>query len=566
MTRRQRPARALILLPDLVLLAGLTLITAKARALMLPYLTVSPDSVDPMLRAAQMLHGSSWLPVSHGPQFGPALYWLHLPYVVFADSLRGCFARMAVGQAISVGVVYLALRFGLVRGASGRDVGAIWAIRIGAVVAATAIACAHGPRLALAHTYELYQAPLLAAAAGAAALLALKGHRRTWFAVSLTLVPIAVMVHPMAICLVPGSVWLAAILARRHGARSLVPALVVAGVAALPGWFQMFRVLRSSSNGFGGLGAVASSASGDSPPGIGAIVTTFVRPELPPLGILLVLAPAVTLGVAVVAHRRSRDRADRALAGFAAWAVLTQASLLGAALAIGYLQPYHLRLLLPVSALCLGALVARATLPVTRRFASPPVDPSPFARPLLALGTTVALVVASGLAVRLSVQPWLEREPLSDVLRHQKIGESISKHADDEAHWVEILSLGGPRSAWGYGPGAVMDAILGGPRPGQFSADGALYLVVHGPEPELGRAIEVAGRFSVQPVEPAWGFLPGLQILRAEDPAAVQGYTAALCASQPGVRARADAWKILDTETEPRTSPEAWFDPCVFGE
>ncbi|MDP7113941.1 MAG: hypothetical protein QGH45_18365, partial [Myxococcota bacterium] len=62
-------SRTLSLLPDVLLAGSLLLITSLVRGRMLPFVTVSPDSVDPLLRAFQIEPGGSWLPPGHGPQF-----------------------------------------------------------------------------------------------------------------------------------------------------------------------------------------------------------------------------------------------------------------------------------------------------------------------------------------------------------------------------------------------------------------------------------------------------------------------------------------------------------------
>lgn len=571
-----RPGRRrLRLLPDLVLLAGVVAVAAWSRLQMLPFLTVSPDSVDPMLRASQILHGGSWLPPGHGPQFGPALYWLHLPYVIDATTLRECFGRMLGGQATTALIAFLALRVGLSRLGSRGDDAPPWPARLGAMAAATAIACAHGPRLALAHTYETYQAPMLAAAAGACAFLALSGRRPGWLALSFALIPLAVMVHPMAICLAPGAVLLAVPVVRRHGGRSLVPALAVAALVAVPGLIQALRVVLESPEGLSALGAVATSASGGSEDGLAGlrdILATFARPELPPLGPALLLAPVTALAIALIVHRRSRDRADRALAWFAGWATLVQLSLLGAALAIGYLQPYHLRILLPLAAMQLGVLVARLAALTWRWLSSAaPVESGPGLRAVLGLAASAVLIVLLGFAAERSVTRWADRLPRQDDLDvHLWLYHAISVDSSFVGeHWVEILSLGGRRSAWGYGPGVVMQELDCVRSPRWFSADGDLYLVVHGPRTEREAVERMARSYSDDHVRPALGHEPPDRLLlQFNAPARSRDFTAALCESFPDARARNDAWKYLDRRGELAGAgvPEDWFDPCIFRE
>lgn len=567
--------RGLRLLPDLVLLAGVVAVAAWSRLQMLPFVTVSPDSVDPMLRASQMLHGGSWLPPGHGPQFGPALYWLHLPYVADAYSLRECFGRMLGGQAATALIAFLALRIGLSRLGSRGDDGSLWAARLGAASAATAIACAHGPRLALAHTYETYQAPLLAAAAGACAFLALIGRRPGWLALSFALVPLAVMVHPMAICLVPGAVLLAVPIVRRHGGRSLVPALAVAALVAVPGLVQAARVVLESPEGLSALGTVATSASGGSDGGVAgfrSILSTFVRPELPPLGPALLLAPVAALALALFVHRRAHDRADSALAWFAGWAALVQLSLLGAALAIGYLQPYHLRILLPLAAMQLGVLVARGAALTWRGLSTAaPVEAGPVLRAVLGLAASAVLLALLAFAAERSVARWSDRLPRQDDLDvHLWLDFAISADAAFVGkHWVEILSLGGPRSAWGYGPGVVMQELDCVRSPQWFSAGGDLYLVIHGPRTERDAVERLALPFFSYPVRLVGGDrAPDVLVLRFDTPSRSRGFTAALCEALPDARARNDAWKYVDRRdgANAANAPEDWFDPCVFGE
>ncbi len=553
--RRRLPA----VLPDLVLAGALVLITAAARRAMVPFVSVSPDSVDPLLRAFQIGGGGGWLPPSHGPQFGPALYWLQLPLVIGADGLRAAFERMLAGQALIALAVYLAVRAAWRGGSDGA-----WPARLGAFAAALAVATAHGPRLALAHTYEAYQAPELVALATLATVLALVNGRRGPLAAAALLTPLAVMVHPLAVCLVPGLLLAGWHGLRRDGARAVAPAAALAGLAALPGLIQLGRVVVGSGRGFGELTAVARSASG--PAGDGGaltaeIVGTFLRPELPPLGPLLVAAPGLALALSTVLARRSGERADRARLWVSAWLVATQLSLLVAALAIGYLRPYHDRIVLAPAAVALGLLVGWIAGAAQRGLASL-WPPPPAARAALAALATLALVAVAIVASNLSADRWTERTPRDDDLAvHVRLADTVQREAAGGPRWVEVVSLGGPRSAWGYGPALVLEQRLAGEPAERFSTEGPLFLVVHGPEEEAQRAAAVAAGLGISPHPRGAGdAAPALLLPQLDTPHQGRAFTAALCAELPGARARHDAHEYLSGEAD---DPDAWFDACL---
>jgi hypothetical protein len=560
-------SRTLNLLPDVLLAGALLLITSVARVRMVPFVSVSPDSVDPLLRAFQIGHGGSWLPPGHGPQFGPALYWLQLPLVTGVDGLRGAFERMLAGQALTALAVYLAVRLAW-GGAGGRGIGA-WPPRLGAIAAALAVSTAHGPRLALAHTYETYQAPELVALATLATVVALVGARRVGWLAAAVLTPLALMVHPFTVCIVPGLLLVGLHVYRREGARSVAVAGALAAVVSLPGLVQLGRTVLRADRGLAELAAVARSASAPAADGSGAltgVVGTFLHPELPPLGPLLLVAPALALGAAGLAFWRTRQRVVRARLWLTAWIGLTQLSLLGVAMAIGYLRPYHGRILLAPGAVALGMLVTWAAGAVFRRIAVLwPLEPPAAVRTVVDLAAVAVLVTVAVVAADRAADRWSDRLPADDDLAvHGRLAATVSRDSGDATRWVEVVSLGGPRSAWGYGPALVLDQRLAGEPADRYSTDGSLFLLVHGPDGLAQRAAAVAAEHGLSPHPRGAGDgAPALLLPRLGSPAAAREFTAALCRAVPGARARGDAHEYLTATDD---DPERWFDGCLLGE
>jgi hypothetical protein len=474
---------------------------------------------------------------------------------------------MLTGQALTGLAAYLAVRLAW-GGATASGTGA-WPARLGAFTAALAVASAHGPRLALAHTYETYQAPELVSLVTLATVIALVGRRRSGWLAAAALTPLAMMVHPFTVCLVPGLLLLAFRVARREGARSVAAGSALCAVVALPGLLQLARTAFGSDRGLGALGAVARSASAPLADGTGAlagIVETFVRPELPPLGPLLIVAPILALGAAGIVFQRTRQRSDRARLWMAAWLVLSQVSLLGAALAVSYLRPYHGRILLAPGAVALGMLAAWVTRVGLRWIAAlwPAEAPGPV-RAVVDLAVVAVLVAAAALTSNRVADRWSSRMPADDDLAvHARLAATISREAGDDARWVEVVSLGGPRSAWGYGPALVLDQRLAGEPADRFSADGSLFLLVHGPEPLARSASTVAAEQGLSPHPRGAGDgAPALLLPRLETPAVSREFTAALCRAVPGARARRDAHEYLAGADG---DPDGWFDGCMFGE
>ncbi len=560
-------SRTLSLLPDVLLAGSLLLITSLVRGRMLPFVTVSPDSVDPLLRAFQIEPGGSWLPPGHGPQFGPALYWLQLPLVMVVDGLRGAFERMLTGQALTGLAAYLAVRLAW-GGAAASGIGA-WPARLGAFVAALAVAAAHGPRLALAHTYETYQAPELVSLVTLATVVALVAWRRGGWLAAAALTPLAMMVHPFTVCIVPGLLLLAFRVGRREGARSVAAGSALCAVVASPGLLQLARTASGSDLGLAELGAVARSASTPLVDGTGAltgVVGTFLRPELPPLGPLLIVAPALAVGVAGIVYWRTRQRGDRARLWMTAWIALSQFSLLGTALAVGYLRPYHGRILLAPGAVALGMLAAWVTRAGLRWIASllPLEVPGPI-RAAVDLAVVTVLVAAAALTADRVADRWSSRMPTDDDLAvHERLAATVTRESGDAARWVEVVSLGGPRSAWGYGPALVLDQRLAGEPADRYSTDGSLFLLVHGPDELAQRASAVAAELGLSSHPRGAGDgAPALLLPRLETPAIAREFTAALCRAVPDARARGDAHEYLSGADD---DPGSWFDGCVFGE
>lgn len=456
--------------------------------------------------------GGGFLPVPHAPESGPALYWLSSLFMIGADDLREAFARRYVFQAAVAPVVYLALAR-----ATGRGV---------AVVAGLGLAVAPGLLQTLDSGYQGYLAPDVAAGVAAGLVVGLRsGARSTPVAVALVAVPIAMMCHPLAIGLLP-PVLVAAAWAWREDRPGRVRLGIGLSLAAGLGIVRLVQLVISPEPLWV---AATSNASGASPIRVVADALFAIPGQDGALFLLLLVAAAAFALRAGPARR---------LAGLFGLGLATLC-LVGAT--IGYLQPYHLRILLPLAV----TVVALGLAPVLR------------GRRVALAGIGVVLVGAGLLNAKAA------QRGASDLDVHATFGEAIRADAGDAGRWVEFATIGD--HSWGSPAALVLDGLLRGESLDRLRSPGPLYLVVTGEEGSVDPLAEnPQGQEVVR--RPLRRGLEAV-VLRFDGPSRSALWTRSAClATRPArfrVERRAADWLAFVRPGYTDEFTSRWFDPCV---
>lgn len=469
---------------DAILASGLLGFSVVVRLGVLEGAVVSGDDLWPCLEAFQLLHGGESVPRDY-LHFGPALTWLHLPVVAGASSVVSLYIRRLAIQALMGPAIYLCLR-GMLAGGATVPPSRRWMARLAALAAAVGVSFSPGLLSSLRSFHELYMAPELAAIVGLALLAVLRGGAR-WLILAFALVALLGMVHPFTICLAPGLLAVTVLVWRRGRRRLALGATAVGAALFAPMASQLWRSLDQFRGG-PALREMVPGGETSSSMLIQRVVVDSVNgvlhQELVPFGLLMLLAPAVAtgIGVAALAGGRRWPALNTArpflvvLAWFAGVTLAAQLTLVAAGLLLGYLQPYHWRLLLPAQAIVLGLLLFGGAVAVESWLAHR-LPKRPFAAPVGALLAAVLLLVPASSTLRayggrLTVG--------GDLAALRWLSSVVAEDAAGEGRWFEMASLG-LENPWGYATALYLEQRLSGVPQEAVTLDGALFLVFTAP-------------------------------------------------------------------------------------
>ncbi len=321
--------------------AALLAVTAAGAWLRLVSLDTIPlhfDALHPYYEALRILQGHQlpWRGTGGGFHFGALQAWVSLPLVLLGSSLRQVLALNALVHALGAVPMGLAGRAlgGWVAGLLSAGLYAAWPMLV-----------AH-PH----HGGYTYQAPVAMALAAWLTTRALTSERaRDGLALALVLA-VAVHLHPYALAPAAGALVLVPSLARRHGWRRVLggalAVLVVLAPMAIDNW--QLRQLRLGRDGHASLVQDAEMAS-RAPLDVLWDATIQGGAGWPREAVLgVALAPLLALLLAALIRPRGP-------AGpFALWACASLGVFGGLVTVLGYAQPYHLALVLPLGFCMIG--------------------------------------------------------------------------------------------------------------------------------------------------------------------------------------------------------------------
>ena len=492
---------------------------AAFRLARLDLVVLNSDTIGPYLRAWTILAGDGLLPAPHAAESGPALYWISTAFLAGADSLHEAFARRYLLQAAVAPLMYLALA-----GRAGRPLAAL---------AASLLAASPGLLQTLDSGYQGYLAPDVAAVVVACLVLAAGDpFRARPVAIALPVVPVAMMCHPFALSLLL-PVLGAAALAWRDDPRRRRELLVGAALAVGLGTVRLVQLAGGPGDGYLWSHAVSNSSGA----AVGEVIAAALA-AIPRQDGVVAAALLVAPGLAVL---RPSPAARRLGVLYA----VALGSLAVAGAVIGYLQPYHARILLPF-AIAVGAVAASTD------------EPGPVRRSLP--WALAAAVLAGGAWTASRVD-----RPVPDLDAHAAFGEAIAADAAD-GRWVEFATLGTP--SWGSPAALVLDGLLRGRSAEPLRRPGPLYLVVAGPGGDVARLPGVAPNAPatlVAPARPVRGDRRAI-VLRFDGPSRSGPWSAGACAASPEglkVERRAADWLAFVRPGYTDEFTSRWFAPCV---
>ncbi len=425
-------------------------LTAAAAWLRLVSLDTTPlhfDALHPYYQALRILHGHElpWRGTGGGFHFGALQAWVSVPLVVLGGSLRQVLGLNGLVHALGT----------LPLGLAGRHLGG-WPAGLAAagLYAAWPILVAH-PH----HGGFTYQAPVAIALAAWWATQALgAGRRRHVLGLALALA-VAVHLHPYALAPAAAALVLVPSLERRHGRATVIGSALAGALVLAPMVVDnlQLRALRLSRDGHASLLQDAEMAA--RPPL--SVLWDAARQGgagWPQEAVLAVLVgPLVAVALALLVR-------PRAPAGpFALWTGTSLVALLGLSASLGYAQPYHLAVVLPLGfclvGWALGALPSRM---------SPWISAATSALVLLGGGLALARTAESvTLAPALSQRHLGTVEEVTDVLLADAAGRprtlalvaesSVVSLGDNVAWHLEQWTRGEPDSAFPAGPGFNRD-------------------------------------------------------------------------------------------------------------
>ncbi len=337
----------------------LTVLGAWARLAGLDQARMVMDGLHPFLKALAIVRGDDfpWRGAGGDFRFGALQAWSMVPLVAAATGLRSLLSLYALTHTLGVPLVGLAGRRlgGWLTGLGAAGLYALWPVLLG-----------HPHRGA-----QTYLAPVVLAAAAWAALRLLDPAPRAsarggvGLAVLLgALLALAVHHHPYAIAVSGAAVVLLPWIWRRRGWKAVV-GLVLSGAAVLAP-MVVDNVLLMQERLDSGAGASLVQDAGMLQETMGSLLRSASLQSLGTLsmttGIWPMFLPLLALPLLLMGRR-----APAAALPVAAWGTASWALLLLVAKVLGYLQPYHLAVVLPLH-LVLGSwgvlgLLARVPFP-----------------------------------------------------------------------------------------------------------------------------------------------------------------------------------------------------------
>ena len=466
------------------------------------------DNVDPFLRAYAWLadwgqafsgHSSqTWYEllwpasVPWLPQFGPGLVWSHVPFVVAASDLQAALERRLLLQALVVPLLYIALRLVLGRRITGKGrLAAEWPSVLAGLTAALVAGFTYQPFGLLLEEDQTYLAPELSIVITVAVAAVLLSGRSRYLCLGLALLPWAVMIHPLAVCLAPGLLLVTYRVWKTGGRRIVLVSLAVAALCSIPEAVHLGAILGAGSDPTW-IGETVSRSSMHFESLLDPLwltLTSFIELEPFPAGLLLLLAPLVVLhwrrGSAWWRPGGSEPAirlADRDSRTGAAWLVafflLSMLTLLCLGIGLGQLQPYHWRIVLPAMSLQLGLAIY---LIACRVQAAAGGDHRKIRRRTRLLLAAPAVLLLLGPACE-TLDLW--RNPdWGDVVMHRWMAEAVQDDAGKRRRWFEAVVLGRtePRWTWASPSALYLQQRMKGLPRSRFRLDGLVYLAVNGP-------------------------------------------------------------------------------------
>jgi len=381
---------------------GLVIVTALglwARLAGLDQARMVMDGLHPFLKGLAIVRGDEfpWRGAGGDFRFGALQAWCMAPLVAIAGSLRSLMGLYAIVHALGVPIMGLAGRRlgGWLTGVGAAGLYALWPVLLG-----------HPHRGA-----QTYLAPVVLAAALWVALVLVTPHVRpaTARGVGLgallgALLALAVHHHPYAIAVAAGAVVLLPWIVRRRGWWAVV-AMAVSGTLVLAPML-VDNVLLLQERQASGAGTSMVQDVGMLQETLGSLLHSCTLQSMGLLGQHIGIWPmfAPLLALPLLFPRR---KASAAALPLVAWATASWAMLLLVANLLGYLQPYHLSVVLPLHLLlgAWGVLGLLARIPLPHR--------SPYLELRFGLGLAlgVALLVGTWGALRLEVQGPLANPP-----------------------------------------------------------------------------------------------------------------------------------------------------------
>jgi hypothetical protein len=303
----------------------LWLVAIEMRWMTVDAAVVGSDSLGPYLQALSL--SWSWLPKPPNPESGDALWYLALPLVHAADSVRALFhMRMAIGAVVAPAAFAAAWWFLPTHVGANRR----W---VAALTAGFLTATDPGLIDTLISGARSYAAPELIGLATASLALTLRGSRIAAVATAALLV-MATDHHPLAAGFVLAALAFIRPVREALGARGVKMAAAAAVVVALP------RIVRTTATALCGAGpltclaGVATSNVGEDEPIMAVLERALHDRFAVDLGWVWMV---LLVGVAIALLRRAERRP-------ALWAIGGVMGILVIGASIGYVRAYHLRI------------------------------------------------------------------------------------------------------------------------------------------------------------------------------------------------------------------------------
>ena len=382
-------------------LVSITALGTWARLAGMDQARVVMDALHPFLRALAIVRGDDlpWRGAGGDFRFGALQAWSMAPLVLASGGLRSLLSLYALTHALGVPIIGLAGRRlgGWLTGLGAAGLYALWPVLLGhphrgaqTYLAPVVLAAALWVAL------RLLDPPARASAKGGMGLAALLG----------ALLALAVHHHPYAIAVAAAAVVLLPWILSRRGWKALLAMAVSGAVVLAPMVIDNILLLRErQASGAGNslvqdagmlqetMGSLLYDASLQS---LGTLsMTTGIWPLFLPLLALPLLFP--------------RRRAPSVGLPMVAWGTASWVMLLVVAKLLGYLQPYHLAVVLPLHLVLAswGVLGLLARVPTPRR--------APWLQARFALGVLLGLGLVGG--TFLALEPEV-RGPLATPAGH----------------------------------------------------------------------------------------------------------------------------------------------------